>query len=113
MTRGTLRHQFPDVPRGCCHPNPVEEKDCFFFLTFNFVLGYSWLTIAASIGEQQGDSVIHIHVFILPQPPSQALRRFLDADPAIRLVRISVHGKQPQPGSECVNLKHVANLLPA
>ena len=33
-------------------------------------------------GEQQGDSAIHIHVFILPNPPAQALRRFLDADPA-------------------------------
>ena len=96
--------------RRCSLPQPSGD---LFFLTFNFVLGYSWLTIAASIGEQQGDSVIHIHVFILPQPPSQALRRFLDADPAIRLVRISVHGKQPQPGSEWVNLKHVANLLPA
>ena len=39
-----------------------------FFLTFNFVLGYSHLTNNAMIvsDEQQRGSAIHIHVSILP-----------------------------------------------
>ena len=41
-----------------------------FFFTFYFVLGYSELTKNVIVtDEQQRDSVIHVHVSILPQTP--------------------------------------------
>ena len=42
-----------------------------YFLTFYFVLGYSWLTnnIVTVSGEQWRDSAIHIQVSILPRTP--------------------------------------------
>ena len=42
----------------------------FFFFTFYFVLGYSELTKNVIVtDEQKRDSVIHVHVSVLPQTP--------------------------------------------
>ena len=49
--------------------DPILDNLNFFFQIFYFTLEYSRLTVLWVSGRQQRDSIIHIHVSILPQIP--------------------------------------------
>ena len=49
--------------------DPILDNLNFFFQIFYFILEYSRLTVLWVSGGQQRDSIIHIHVSILPQIP--------------------------------------------
>lgn len=45
-------------------------------------------------------------------PPSFSTQEMFGWRPCLRHLGMLVHGKQSQPGAECVKMKNVANLLP-
>ena len=49
--------------------DPILDNLNYFFQIFYFILEYSRLTVLWVSGGQQRDSIIHIHVSILPQIP--------------------------------------------
>ena len=61
------------IPRAFITSSSLEIQilEHNFFKSFYFVFGYSWLINNAVIvtGEQPKDSVIHMHVSVLPQTP--------------------------------------------